>query len=67
MIPSCDSAVQSDPEFALGARTRYDDFVAVHINNTRTIHATGNFLPYHRQLVALYESALINECGYLGA
>ncbi|KAK8004253.1 hypothetical protein PG989_003972 [Apiospora arundinis] len=58
---------KSDPEFAPGARTRYDDFVAVHINNTRIIHATGNFLTYHRYLVALYESALINECGYKGA
>ncbi|KAK8046964.1 hypothetical protein PG996_015028 [Apiospora saccharicola] len=45
---------RSDPEFAPGARTRYDDFVAVYINNTRIIHATGNFLTYHRQLVAMY-------------
>lgn len=34
---------KSNPEFAPGARARYDDFVAVHINNTRTIRATGNF------------------------
>ncbi|KAK8038335.1 Tyrosinase-like protein orsC [Apiospora phragmitis] len=58
---------KSDPEFAPGARTCYDDFVTVHINNTRTIHATGNFLTYHRYLAALYEEALINECGYKGA
>lgn len=58
---------QSDPVAVPGARTRYDDFVAVHINNTRTIHATGNFLTYHRYLVALYEDALINECSYKGA
>ncbi|KAG5744384.1 hypothetical protein H9Q70_012915 [Fusarium xylarioides] len=31
---------KADPSFAPGARTRYDDFVAVHINQTRTIHAT---------------------------
>lgn len=31
---------KADPSFAPGARTRYDDFVAVHINQTSSIHAT---------------------------
>jgi len=30
----------ADPSFAPGARTRYDDFVAVHINQTLSIHGT---------------------------
>ncbi|KAL6411871.1 FAD binding domain-containing protein [Ilyonectria robusta] len=30
-----------DPAFAPGARNRYDDFVAVHINQTLTIHGTN--------------------------
>lgn len=30
----------ADPAFAPGARTRYDDFVAVHINQTLSIHGT---------------------------
>ena len=31
---------KADPAFAPGARTRYDDFVAVHINQTLSIHGT---------------------------
>lgn len=31
--------------FAPGARSRYDDFVAVHINQTLTIHATVRATP----------------------
>lgn len=34
------SPSKSDPEFAPGARNRYDDFVAVHINQTTSIHGT---------------------------
>ncbi|KAI0874785.1 Di-copper centre-containing protein [Hypoxylon argillaceum] len=56
----------ADPTFAPGSRTRYDDFVAVHINQTLTIHGTGNFLTWHRYFVQAYENALRNECGYTG-
>lgn len=31
---------QLDPAIAPGAKTLYDDFVAVHINNTLSIHST---------------------------
>ncbi|KAI9367056.1 hypothetical protein BJX61DRAFT_530241 [Aspergillus egyptiacus] len=55
-----------DPEFAPGARTRYDDFVAVHINQTWSIHTTGNFLTWHRYFTWAYEQALRDECGYKG-
>ncbi|EAW12396.1 tyrosinase family protein [Aspergillus clavatus NRRL 1] len=57
---------KSDPAFAPGARNRYDDFVAVHINQTWVIHATGNFLTWHRYFTWAYEQALRNECGYTG-
>lgn len=50
-----------------GARTRYDDFVASHIQQTLSVHADGLFLGYHRYLVHLYEKALREECGYKGA
>lgn len=36
---------KADPSFAPGAKTRYDDFVAVHINQTLTIHGTVSPLP----------------------
>ncbi|KAH8688549.1 hypothetical protein BGZ61DRAFT_421830 [Ilyonectria robusta] len=55
-----------DPAFAPGARNRYDDFVAVHINQTLTIHGTGNFLTWHRYFTWAYETALRDECGYTG-
>ncbi|KAF6791402.1 FAD-binding domain-containing protein [Colletotrichum sojae] len=57
---------KSDPELFPGARSRYDDFVAVHINLTSTIHATGNFLTWHRYFVWSYEEALQKECSYKG-
>ncbi|KAL4868007.1 hypothetical protein BDV12DRAFT_109134 [Aspergillus spectabilis] len=61
-----DSPSKIDPEFAPGARTRFDDFVAVHINQTFYIHTTGNFLTWHRYFTWAYEQALRNECGYKG-
>ncbi|KAI0528040.1 hypothetical protein F5B22DRAFT_632546 [Xylaria bambusicola] len=56
----------ADPTFAPGARSRYDDFVAVHINQTLSIHGTGNFLTWHRYFTWAYETALRDECGYKG-
>ncbi|KAH8880978.1 tyrosinase [Thozetella sp. PMI_491] len=53
-------------EEAPGAKTRYDDFVAVHINQTLTIHGTANFLSWHRYFTWTYEQTLRNECGYKG-
>ncbi|OQO14223.1 hypothetical protein B0A48_01099 [Cryoendolithus antarcticus] len=53
-----------------GAKTRYDDFVGVHIQQTLTstsqIHLTGNFLSWHRYFTWAYETALREECGYKG-
>lgn len=53
-------------EVVPGARSRYDDFVATHVNQTLTIHSTGNFLAWHRYFVYAWESALRDECGYSG-
>ncbi|KAK4460922.1 hypothetical protein QBC42DRAFT_100129 [Cladorrhinum samala] len=50
-----------------GAKSRFDDFVAAHINQTMTIHWTGNFLSWHRYYTWLYEKALQDECGYQGS
>lgn len=63
--------IQSKPALtpasvAPGAKTRFDDFVATHINQTLSIHYTGNFLSWHRYFTWLYEEALREECGYTG-
>ena len=49
-----------------GAKSRFDDFVATHINQTLSIHLDGIFLSWHREFVWLYEKALQQECGYKG-
>lgn len=36
------------------------------MNQTTTIHLTGNFLSWHRYFIHLYEQALQKECGYGG-
>lgn len=49
-----------------GAISRFDDFIAVHANNTMSVHFSGLFLPWHREFVWLWEQALRDECGYEG-
>jgi tyrosinase len=56
-----------DPAVVPGAKHRQDDFVATHINKTLSIHLDGIFLSWHRNFVWLWETALIEECGYQGA
>ncbi|KAF2270213.1 Di-copper centre-containing protein [Lojkania enalia] len=55
-----------DPTKYPGAKTRYDDFVAVHMNQTLSIHGTANFLSWHRYYTWSYEQSLRTECGYTG-
>lgn len=55
-----------DPAAVPGAKSRYDDYVAQHINQTLSIHGTGNFLSRHRYFVWSYEMALKEECHYQG-
>ncbi|KAK2604628.1 hypothetical protein N8I77_007541 [Diaporthe amygdali] len=49
-----------------GAKSRFDDFVAVHIAMTFSVHGTASFLGWHRVYLWLYEKALRDECGYKG-
>jgi tyrosinase len=51
---------------APGAKSRFDDFVVTHIQQTLSIHYSGNFQPWHRWFVYQYEKALRDECGYNG-
>ncbi|KEY72418.1 hypothetical protein S7711_01086 [Stachybotrys chartarum IBT 7711] len=60
-----DAPARTDPSLA-GTRVRYDDFAAQHINQTLSVHVTGNFLTWHRHYIWSYEQALRNECGYKG-
>ncbi|KAF9638021.1 Tyrosinase [Lasiodiplodia theobromae] len=53
-------------ELAPGVRNRFDDFLATHINQTLSIHATANFLGWHRYYIRTFEKALQEECGYPG-
>ncbi|KAF1962879.1 Di-copper centre-containing protein [Byssothecium circinans] len=53
-------------EAAPGVLTRYDDFTALHINNTIYIHTNGAFLTWHRHFLNLYQKALREECGFKG-
>ncbi|KAF7717663.1 Uncharacterized protein PECH_002957 [Penicillium ucsense] len=49
-----------------GVRSRFDDFVATHINYTLHVHYSGLFLPWHRRFTWLWEQALREECSYTG-
>lgn len=57
---------QTPSSLAAGAKTRYDDFIVTHINQTNVIHATANFLAWHRWFVFAIEEELRNVCGYTG-
>ncbi|KAJ7176749.1 tyrosinase [Mycena filopes] len=50
-----------------GAKTRFDDFQAVHVVLATQVHLVGQFLPWHRRLLNLFETALRDECGFIGA
>ncbi|KAJ7041051.1 tyrosinase [Mycena alexandri] len=50
-----------------GAKTRFDDFQAVHVAFAEEVHLVGQFLPWHRRLLNLFETALRDECGFEGA
>lgn len=49
-----------------GAKTRWDELVALHQIHALQIHTTGQFLPYHRYYLKTHEF-LLRECGYEGA
>ncbi|KAK0671591.1 hypothetical protein QBC41DRAFT_219191 [Cercophora samala] len=51
---------------APGAKSRFDDYIVVHIQQTPRNHGSTFFLPWHRYYVWHYEQALRNECGYKG-
>ncbi|KAF1980068.1 monooxygenase, partial [Bimuria novae-zelandiae CBS 107.79] len=50
-----------------GTINRFDDYQAVHSDQTPNIHWVGHFTIWHRYFTATYEKALRDECGYTGA
>jgi tyrosinase len=57
---------RSPASWAPGAKTRFDDYVAAHVDLTMEIHYSGTFLGWHRYFVSEYEHGLRNECNYTG-
>ena len=51
---------------APGAKSHYDDLVVTHIQQSLSIHGTGNFLSWYRYFTWTFEQMLRNECGYKG-
>ncbi|KAH7389990.1 hypothetical protein BKA66DRAFT_558580 [Pyrenochaeta sp. MPI-SDFR-AT-0127] len=48
------------------AKTRFDEFQAIHQLQAYATHFVGAFLPFHRALLHAHETALRNECAYTG-
>ncbi|RYO73934.1 hypothetical protein DL766_005893 [Monosporascus sp. MC13-8B] len=51
---------------APGAKSRFDDYVAVHTKMTDDVHFVSQFLSWHRYLLWTYEKSLREDCGYTG-
>lgn len=49
-----------------GVKSRYDEYLATHINYTLVIHFTADFLAWHRFFIHSFEQDLKNHCGYTG-
>ncbi|KAE8317692.1 hypothetical protein BDV41DRAFT_561231 [Aspergillus transmontanensis] len=50
-----------------GVQTRYDEFLATHINLTSVIHMTADFLAWHRYFTHTFEQDLKSKCQYTGS
>ncbi|KAF9054157.1 hypothetical protein BJ165DRAFT_1337324 [Panaeolus papilionaceus] len=47
-------------------RSMFDQFQAVHVVVAESVHVAGQFLPWHRYFLQLYEKNLREECSYKG-
>ncbi|EME86657.1 uncharacterized protein MYCFIDRAFT_210572 [Pseudocercospora fijiensis CIRAD86] len=49
-----------------GVKSRFDEYVATHINYTLNIHDTADFFAWHRTFIHYLEQDLKKLCGYTG-
>ncbi|KAE8153500.1 hypothetical protein BDV25DRAFT_168743 [Aspergillus avenaceus] len=50
-----------------GVKSRYDEFLAVHIQLVKHIHFTADFLAWHRYFIHLFEQDLKSKCNFTGS
>ncbi|EEP80004.1 predicted protein [Uncinocarpus reesii 1704] len=55
-----------DEKIVPGAKTLFDTFTTLHINQTHTIHNNFSFLMWHRFFTYVYEKVLREQCGFEG-
>jgi len=65
LTPSVDPSVSLIPPVN-SSGSYYDDIVYTHMDLNTRIHFTGQFLPWHRWFVHVFEETLKNKCGYTG-
>ncbi|KAI0271790.1 Di-copper centre-containing protein [Russula aff. rugulosa BPL654] len=65
MTPSVDPSVSLIPPLNTSS-SYYDDLVYLHMDLNIRIHGTGQFLPWHRWYVHVFEESLKKKCGYTG-
>jgi len=65
LTPSVDPSVSHMPPVNASG-SYYDDLVYMHMDLNTRIHFTGQFLPWHRWYVYVFEQSLKNKCGYTG-
>jgi len=65
LAPSVDPSVSLIPPVNASG-SYYDDLVYIHMDLNTRIHFTGQFLPWHRWYVYVFEESLKNKCGYTG-
>ncbi|KAK4185806.1 hypothetical protein QBC35DRAFT_533872 [Podospora australis] len=49
-----------------GAKSKYDEFQAVHVYQSEIAHGVGQFFPFHRLYLHAHELTLRSTCNYTG-
>lgn len=57
---------KSPSAWGSGVKSRFDDFVASHIVQALDVHFSGTFMGYHRWIIAEFEKAMREACGFEG-